>query len=260
MRRELHLCLKVFTESVFQIQSGEEDLHAGPLEIGFNAPLLVREERLSSCPDACRLAYVSDIHLRGGRSGHIAKQVIDAVCRCAANAVLLGGDLIDSSSELDSLRALVKQLARFAPVLAVGGNHDSRVGTSQVCDAVQNGGGAWIQNGSVDVRHNSRVISVCGPDFATRPTGDVRVLCAHNPRIWKTTRHAGYDLVLAGHLHGCQFVAFEFRDRLFPGAVFYPYNYLSHQFGATRLVVSRGISDLVPIRWRCPREVVLCYV
>jgi hypothetical protein len=25
-------------------------------------------------------------------------------------------------------------------------------------------------------------------------------------------------------------------------------------------VVSRGVSDLVPIRWRCPREVVLCYV
>jgi hypothetical protein len=25
-------------------------------------------------------------------------------------------------------------------------------------------------------------------------------------------------------------------------------------------VVSRGVSDLMPIRWRCPREVVLCYV
>jgi hypothetical protein len=25
-------------------------------------------------------------------------------------------------------------------------------------------------------------------------------------------------------------------------------------------VVSRGVSDLLPIRWRCPREVVLCYV
>jgi hypothetical protein len=55
-------------------------------------------------------------------------------------------------------------------------------------------------------------------------------------------------------------VAFEYRDRLFPGAVFYPYCYLSHQYGSTRLVVSRGVSDLVPVRWRCPREVVLCHV
>ena len=204
--------------------------------------------------------YVSDIHLRVGRSDRLTMQVVDAVRRCDANAVLLGGDLVDHSSELNSLRAMVEQLAGFGPVLAVGGNHDSRVGTRRVGDAVMNGGGVWIHDRSVDIRHMSRVISVFGPDFAAQPTGDVKVLCAHNPRIWKTSRSVGYDLVLAGHLHGCQLVAFVFRDRLFPGAVFYPYNYLSHQFGATRLVVSRGVNDLVPIRWRCPREVVLCYV
>ena len=88
---------------------GEEDLLAGPLEIGLNAPLHVREERLSSCPNACRLMYVSDIHLRGGRSGHLAMQVVDAVRRCDANVVLLGGDLVDNSSELGSLRAMVEQ-------------------------------------------------------------------------------------------------------------------------------------------------------
>lgn len=92
------------------------------------------------------------------------------------------------------------------------------------------------------------------------PDGDLRILCAHNPRIWKTARHRGFDLVLAGHLHGCQFVAFEFRDRLYPGAFFYPYCYLTHQYQSTTLVVGRGVSDLIQIRWRCPREVVLCYV
>jgi predicted MPP superfamily phosphohydrolase len=233
---------------------------AGHLEIGFKLPLHVREERLSSCPDACRLLYISDIHLHRGRSKRLAMQVVEAVRRAGANVVLLGGDLVDHASELESLRSLVEQLIRFGPVLAVGGNHDSHVGAGRVREAVVKGGGAWIHEDSVDIPHISRVISVCGPDFAAQTTGDVRVLLAHNPRIWKTARRGGYNLVLAGHLHGCQFVAFEFRDRLFPGAVFYPYNYLSHQFGETRLVVSRGVSDLVPIRWRCPREVVLCYV
>jgi len=88
----------------------------------------------------------------------------------------------------------------------------------------------------------------------------VRVLCAHNPRIWRTSRHDGYDLVLAGHLHGFQLVFSEYRDRLFPGAIFYPYCFLTHRAGSSRLVVSRGVSDLLPIRWRCPREVVLCHV
>jgi predicted MPP superfamily phosphohydrolase len=239
---------------------GEHVLIAGPLEIGLNAPLHVREERISSCPNACRLMYISDIHLRGGRSDRLTMQVIEAVRCCDTNAVLLGGDLVDHSSELNSLTGMVEKLRRFAPVLAVGGNHDNRVGTGQVRDAVIRGGGEWIHDGSIDLRHRSRVISVFGPGFALQPTGDVRVLCAHNPRVWNRSRRIGFDLVLAGHLHGCQFVAFNFRDRLFPGAFFYPYNFLSHQSGATRLVVSRGVSDLVPIRWRCPREVVLCYV
>jgi uncharacterized protein len=235
-------------------------LHAGPLEIGRTAPLHVREEWLTTSPNAYRLMYVSDIHLRRGRSDRLATQVIDAVRRASANAVLLGGDLLDHASELGSLRTLVEQLTQLGPVLAVGGNHDTHVGASKVRDAVTSGGGAWIHDSCVDIPHMSRVISVCGPDFAAQMTGDVRVLLAHNPRIWKTSRRLGHTLVLAGHLHGCQFVAFKFRDRLFPGAVFYPYNYLSHQFGATRLVVSRGVSDLVPVRWQCPREVVLCHV
>ena len=233
---------------------------AGPLEIGLNAPLHVREERILSCPDACRLIYVSDIHLRQGRSDNLLSQVVDAVRRSDANAVLLGGDLVDQPSELCMLSELVKQLAVFGPVLAVCGNHDRRVGAGQVRSAVVKGGGTWIHDGSVDLRHGSRVVSVAGPDSGAQPTGDVRVLCAHDPRIWKTSRWSGYDLVLAGHLHGCQLVAFEFRDRLFPGAFFYSYNYLAHRSGETSLVVSRGVSDLVPIRWRCPREVVLCHV
>ena len=57
-----------------------------------------------------------------------------------------------------------------------------------------------------------------------------------------------------------QIVACEYRDRMFPGAILYPYCFLSHQRGSTRLVVSRGVSDLLPIRWRCRREVVLCYL
>ena len=230
------------------------------LEIGLRHALHVREERLSARQDACRLLYVSDIHLRHGRSARLSQQVLDAVTRCNPHLVLLGGDLVDSASELGSLQELVRRLHHVAPVLAIGGNHDHHVGMARVRAAVAHGGGRWIHDQAAHVRHGARVIAVSGPDRAPRADGDVRVLCAHDPRIWKRSRHAGYDLVLAGHLHGCQVVAGEYRDRLFPGAIFYPYCFLSHHRGSTRLVVSRGVSDLVPIRWRCPREVVLCHV
>jgi predicted MPP superfamily phosphohydrolase len=128
---------------------------------------------------------------------------------------------------------------------------------------VVRGGGQWIDGDSARLTHRGRMLVVSGPEAAPPPFGEdghVRVLCAHDPRIWKTSRHAGYDLVLAGHLHGCQLVACEYRARLFPGALFYPYCFLNDHCGSTRLVVSRGVSDLLPIRWKCPREVVLCHV
>lgn len=235
-------------------------LFAGRLVIGLAGPLHVRHERLSARPDACRLMYVSDLHLRRGRSKTLSQQVIRAVRANETHAVLLGGDLLDSASELENLAGFVRELTENGPVLAIGGNHDRAVGIGRVRKAVEDGGGVWIHETAYRLPHDSRLIAVTGPEAVTTADGDVRILCGHHPRIWKGARHDGYDLVLAGHLHGCQLVAFEFRDRLLPGALFYPCCYRSHQPDQTRLVVSRGVSDLIPIRWRCPREVVLCHV
>ncbi|MCC7184800.1 MAG: metallophosphoesterase family protein [Acidobacteria bacterium] len=230
------------------------------LEIGLARELHVRHEQLSDHTDACRVVYVSDLHLRPRRSEVLCRQTLEAVARCRPDVVLLGGDLVDRASELPALRDLTRRLARLAPVMAVGGNHDARVGMTRVRDAVVLGGGQWIHDGTTRITHGTRVVTFAGPGSAPPTDGHVRVLCAHNPRIWKTAQHAGYHLVLAGHLHGFQLVACQYRNRLFPGALFYPYCFFSHQRGMTRLVVSRGVSDLLPIRWMCPREVVLCVV
>jgi uncharacterized protein len=232
----------------------------GGLEIGLRRALHVREERLSTRHDAYRLLYISDIHLRKGRSEVLCRQVLDSVIRCNPDVVLLGGDLADRRSELSRLSELVRRIHGVAPVLAIGGNHDRRIGIDSVREAVLQGGGQWIDDGSARLMHGGRLLVISGPETAAPGDGHVRILCAHDPRIWKTSRQAGYDLVLAGHLHGCQLVACEYKDRLFPGAFFYPYCLLNDRCGSTRLVVSRGVSDLLPIRWRCPREVVLCHV
>jgi predicted MPP superfamily phosphohydrolase len=232
----------------------------GELEIGLRRALHLREERLSTRHDACRLLYVSDIHLRKGRSEVLCAQVLDSVTCCKPDVVLLGGDLVDHPSELIKLSELVHKIHDIVRVLAIGGNHDRRLGINRVRAAVMNGSGQWIDGDSARLTHRGRLLVISGPEAAAPVDGDVRVLCAHDPRIWKTSRHAGYDLVLAGHLHGCQVVACEYRARLFPGAFFYPYCFLNDHCGSARLVVSRGVSDLLPVRWKCPREVVLCHV
>ena len=86
--------------SLQQLSSGRSAWSDGPLEIGLSQALHVREERLSTRHDACRLLYVSDIHLRNGRSDTLCRQVLDAVTRSNPDVVLLGGDLVDRPSEL----------------------------------------------------------------------------------------------------------------------------------------------------------------
>src|SRR5579871_5540527 len=116
------------------------DLPAGPLTIGLRGALHVREERLSSRSDACRLMYVSDVHLRRNRSDHLCRQVIEAARSSEIDALLLGGDLIDGATELGKLCDLVGALRAVAPVLVVGGNHDRSVGLHRARDAVVGGG------------------------------------------------------------------------------------------------------------------------
>ena len=53
-------------------------MSGGLLEIGLNRALHIREERISIRHDACRLMYVSDIHLRRGRSDNLCRQVIES--------------------------------------------------------------------------------------------------------------------------------------------------------------------------------------
>jgi predicted MPP superfamily phosphohydrolase len=227
-------------------------------QFGLRRPLEVRVEIIREHAQPCRIAYVSDIHLRRGRSPLLANQIIDAVQRARPAITLLGGDLVDQASELDGLGELLTRLLELAPVLAVPGNHDLAVGEERVRQTVIATGATWIAERTVLVRHGARVIAISGPGAEPAPAADARVLCAHHPRIWKVARNAGFDLVLAGHLHGCQGVLFEAGGRLFPGAVFYPDNHLRQAHAGSRLVVSRGCSDLIPVRWGCPREILLC--
>jgi predicted MPP superfamily phosphohydrolase len=66
--------------------------------------------------------------------------------------------------------------------------------------------------------------------------------------------------VFAGHLHGGQCVLAMHRERLYPAAWFYRWHGLRFAEGRAVLLVSRGAGDTLPIRFNCPREVILCTI
>jgi predicted MPP superfamily phosphohydrolase len=229
------------------------------LEIGPSQPLYVRKEslRIFNQSQPFRLLYASDLHFKGERSRRVAEQIISAARGCAPDLILLGGDLVDTNAGLPRLTRTVAELSELAPTWAVAGNHDAMVGLPVVQSAVETGGGNWLENQSV-------LIGGRWPFFLDgKVTENVsanhpRVLCAHDPEVFPEAAECGYSLVLAGHLHGGQFVLMERAGRFVPASWFYRWNGLRFARSASTMLVSRGASDTLPLRWNCPREILLC--
>jgi predicted MPP superfamily phosphohydrolase len=224
-------------------------------EFGAFGPLLVRHEPVRmGVGRPVRLLYASDLHLGHWWSSGVPGQLVRAARSARPDLVLLGGDLADRPGALPALRSAARALQALAPVYAVPGNHDERVGLPAVRSAVESGGGHWLPEHPV-----STPLRIDGI-LDKRSCGGPRVLCAHYPDVFPAAVRAGYDLVLAGHLHGGQCVLATRGGKLYPAAWFHRWHGLRFGAGGATLLVSRGAADTFPFRFNCPREVVLCEV
>ena len=236
-------------------------------ELGAARPPIVRCE---SCvlgragkSDGARvtsLLYVSDLHLTRPWTRRLVTDLPRIARETRPDAILLGGDLVDNVNGLADLARLVERLSRSAPLYARAGNHDERMGIARVRATVTRAGGQWLDATPVQLTPG---LWMCGAVAdASHVTDGARVLCAHDPADFPSAAEAGFDLVLAGHLHGGQCVWFERAGRQYPGAWLNRWTGLRFCDARRRctMIVSRGAGDTLPLRWNCPREVVLCQI
>lgn len=222
-------------------------------EIGDSGPVHVRHEEVAlGLARPVRIMYASDLHLGHWWTGHVGTELIALAARFKPDAVLLGGDLIDNVRALPALAECLRGLADLALVGAVPGNHDERAGCRELQDTVLASGCRWLPQESLTL--GARVDgSVCSLD-ANCPS----VLCTHDPSLFPGAAAAGYRLVLAGHLHGGQCVLATYSDKLYPAAWFNRWHGLRFRSAGSLMLVSRGLADTLPMRFNCPREVLLC--
>jgi hypothetical protein len=222
------------------------------IEVGARKPLLVRREHVAHIGVKKRVLFASDLHLRGHGPRHIVDGLAEIAAQECPDLVLLGGDLVDSTSGVAALQSLVQRLSRVASVGAVAGNHDHWIGLASVRAAVLTGGGRWLEDAPCFLAPDC---AVYGSSKQPVQAASHHLLCTHYPGASRPGRH--FDLTFSGHLHGGQFVFYQRRGKLYPGAFFYPWNGLRFDEEGKTLLISRGVQDTFPLRWNCPREVLL---
>ncbi len=238
----------------------EEPGHVPRLDVGQRAPLFIRHESIKlQVPEPIRLLLVTDLHARMNCE-RLCAAVVESITTTRPHLIILGGDLADTQGGLSQLTNQVKAWTNDAPVLAIPGNHDHWLGTEMVRAAMLQAGAHWLP----DAPYLHREGEAGGmwladvDQWTTPPPGTTAVAVLHDPAGFPKAAALGAHLALAGHLHGCQMVLAERRGRLLPGAWFYRWNLLRKDDAAATLIVSRGCADTLPLRWNCPREVVVC--
>lgn len=221
------------------------------IEVGARRPLLVRRESVANIGARKRLLFASDLHLRKNGPRHIVDGLLEIASRECPDLVLLGGDLVDWTSGLEALQSLVRRLSSVAALCAVAGNHDRWIGVDRVRAAVAVGGGHWLEDAPWFLTPDC---AIYGSREQPVQSASYHLLCTHYP----VASARPFDLTLSGHFHGGQFVLYQRHGRLYPGAFLYRWNGLRFEDKDGRtLLISRGVQDTLPLRWNCPREVLI---
>lgn len=232
---------------MLKIATGEWGTILG-FEFGSFGPLWVREETFRwGLPRPVSVLYASDLHAGHWWTRPVFGQIVDAVRQLRPDVLLLGGDLVDAPSALPQFSDFIRTLASVTIVAGIPGNHDD----SAVGDVFRSVGGHWLLD--------KPLLEPIAIDGAIRTApGRGGILCAHYPSDFPNAARAGYRLTLAGHLHGGQCVLARRGELLYPAVWFQRWHGLKFEDGTATMLVSRGVGDTLPLRHRCPRELLLC--
>lgn len=230
----------------------------------------VTRAELSALPeefDGLRIVHLSDNH--GHEYGEDSSRLLELVAEQQPDLIVLTGDLIDQTEQLEMVPALARGLAAIAPVYYVTGNHEWSLSTQtvrQLKSLLTDCGVTVLSNQYELLERGGASIVLAGVDdpngYADQKTpeelyAEIRqeqpetfvLLLAHRNDHFDQYAAAGYDLVLSGHAHG-GIVRLPFTDGLLGTQrdLFPTWTSGLYTLGDSTLFVSRGLgNNTVPI-------------
>jgi len=218
--------------------------------------------RLSDKPTH-RFVHFSDLHHKGD-CAH-TQSVVNLINSLSPDFVCFTGDILEEAPYLGEALQLLSGIK--SPLYGVPGNHDYESGISfaDVSRSFVSTGGAWlvdesmpIAGGKINLIGVAHITTHYAPPMA-KP-GAMNLVMCHYPIFVKRLGDQKFDLLLAGHSHGCQ-VRIPFY-----GPLMVPYGVGEYDLGLFRtqwgpLYVTSGIGWYpIPVRFNCRPEIVLVEV
>lgn len=205
------------------------------------------------------ILHISDIHLWYSTS--ILKALAIRISELDPDIILLTGDYYDVPRGAHNFRQFLLQMSQGYLILFIRGNHDRMYG-SKVSNLLMNIPNCVCVEDLVFTYESEKGYLYNITEWANRenlPKGknETNIVLVHNPERIRTNELKNIDLILAGHLHGGQFVFFKTKNTShFPGSILYRHCTDRKQIENTTLIVSRGLGDTFPLRLNCPKEIV----
>ena len=166
-----------------------------------------------------KLIFLSDIHLGTNTIKHLEK-IYNKIIKLEFDFILVGGDLIDSSSfELKDLKIL-KNFKK--PIYFISGNHEYYIKNYQKkLDKLNEYNVNFLDNKSIKYK-NINVIGVSDNQSTLNQSETVKkfykqnffnLVVVHKPSLWGFI-YEKIDLTLSGHTHNGQIVPFNLLVKL----------------------------------------------
>ncbi|MBA3665499.1 MAG: metallophosphoesterase [Bacteroidetes bacterium] len=225
------------------------------LEVGYRNSFEVRQE-VYHCrvPREISILYLSDLHLNAF-SGGLILGLQKKIHELDPSIILLGGDYVDTEKGVEHFDSLLNSMSG-KNVFAIAGNHDRIFGISRLEKIIKSKKVVWLEGESVALNVNACKIQISNRVAHPHQTkADVNILCLHEPLNMDKLDNS-FNLVFAGHLHGCQFVFWKNLKGLYPGRFFYKMNFLRRRVNRCLYLISKGLGDTLPLRYNCKKDVI----
>ena len=203
--------------------------------------------------------HISDLHLR--YSVVKLNKIESLIVLNRPNLIIFTGDYFDIPKGAYNFRTFLFKISKINTVIFIRGNHDKMYGTKisnllldiPNCFSVEN----KLYKYKSDKGYSYNITSWGNRHYLPKNKTERNIVLIHNPEKIIENDLLDIQLILAGHLHGGQFVFFKTKDGSnFPGCILYKHCIDRKQIKHTTLIVSKGLGDTFPFRFNCPKEIV----